>query len=279
MQKHRRIFAALTAAMLAGSASGVSAAATVPPAYFHHSYESFDEMEDMLPTTFTQELIETIDAEYYAGNEGGFEAAISLWLENGVPVPCMDGEPMKSRNDENSVNFYISDLFELPALYYHPENDGWSYIVMQYLDEAQAELAEKNGIRALMDSLSPGAVYDGSEDISLNIDGKATEALLGRTLDDERSYFHFVCGNLLIKAACIVSPEQAPDDFFGELSFERAQGSLAVVDAVALQKYLLCGRTLEKAQHRKLDVTNDGVVNAFDLALVKRKLIAKQALG
>jgi len=84
MKKHRKLFAAFTAAMLAVSASGISAAATTPPAFFHHSYETAEEMADALHTTFTPELIEEIDNRYYYENEGGFEKALALWQENGV---------------------------------------------------------------------------------------------------------------------------------------------------------------------------------------------------
>ena len=94
MKKHRQLFAAFTAALLAVSASGITAAATTPPAFFHHSYETAEEMENALQTTFTPELIDEIESQYYTENAGGFEKALALWQENGVPVPYFKGEPM-----------------------------------------------------------------------------------------------------------------------------------------------------------------------------------------
>ncbi len=284
MKHSKRILAALTTAIMSVSTGGISAAAMVPPAYFHHSYQSAEEMADSLQTTFTPDLIERIEEQYYTENAGGFEKALALWRENGVPVPCFKGEPMGNGLDGGkALNFYISDLFGLPAVYYHPALEDWDYIVVQYLEDEQVALAQENGICALMDSLNPYLEYDveypsyyDREEITLNVNGTETPAIVGRELDDERSYFHFVYDNLLIKAACTLNPNEDPDDLFRWLSFEKADGELAVVDAVALQKYLLCGRKLDKAQHKKLDMTNDSVVNAFDLAIVKKKLIEKR---
>lgn len=281
MKKHRQLFAAFTAALLAVSASGITAAATTPPAFFHHSYETAEEMENALQTTFTPELIEEIESQYYTENAGGFEKALALWQENGVPVPYFKGEPMGYGLDGGkALNFYVADLFGLPAVYYHPAIKDWSYITVQYLDEEQAALAQESGIHALMDALQVNPEnfsYDENVEMVLNVNSKDTEAIVGKNDSDERTFFHFVYDNLLIKAACVMSPDGDPDDFFRWLSFETAEAELAVVDAVALQKYLLCGRKLEKAQHKKLDMTNDGVVNAFDLAIIKKKLIEKRA--
>ncbi len=50
----------------------------------------------------------------------------------------------------------------------------------------------------------------------------------------------------------------------------------AVTDVVALHKFLMCKGKLSKDHHKKMDMTGDGVIDAFDLAVMKRKLIEKR---
>ncbi len=50
----------------------------------------------------------------------------------------------------------------------------------------------------------------------------------------------------------------------------------AVTDAVALHKFLMGKGKLSKDHHKKMDMTGDGVIDAFDLAVMKRKLIEKR---
>ncbi len=234
MKKHRKLFAAFTAAVLAVSASGISAAAMMPTAYFHHSYNTAEEMADALRTTFTPGLIEQIESRYYTENEGGFEKSLALWQENGVPEPYFKGEPMGNGLDGGkALNFYISDLFGLPALYYHPVIEDCDYIAVQYLDDEQVALADEHGLNELTNSLVPDLPegeeypsYEEREELTLNVNGTETPAIVGRELDDERTYFHFVYDDLLIKAACVMSPNADPDDFFRWLSFEKVKKEL-----------------------------------------------------
>lgn len=60
---------------------------------------------------------------------------------------------------------------------------------------------------------------------------------------------------------------QLPGDVDGD-------GACGITDAVMLQKYLLGAGTLTQAQNA--DLTNDGAVNAFDLAALKRRLISEE---
>lgn len=50
-------------------------------------------------------------------------------------------------------------------------------------------------------------------------------------------------------------------------------GSIGIVDAVLLQKYLLNNATINKKQYISMDMNMDGVVNVFDLVFLKRKLL------
>ncbi|MBQ9110074.1 MAG: dockerin type I repeat-containing protein [Oscillospiraceae bacterium] len=54
---------------------------------------------------------------------------------------------------------------------------------------------------------------------------------------------------------------------------ETTDAGIAVVDAVSLQKFLLGKFTLNDTSRQKLDLTGDGTVDAFDLAVMKRRLI------
>ncbi len=310
MKKHRKLFAAFTAAMLAVSASGISAAAMMPPPYFQHSYKTAEEMADALHTTFTPELIEEIDNRYYYENEGGFEKALALWQENGVPVPCIKGEPMASLDETAQFSFFVSDLFEMPALYYNPEAEGYSHIVMQYLDDEQVALAQEDGINALMHSFvydpQEGVEYpsyEEREELTLNVNGTETPAIVGRELDDERSFCHFVYDDLLIMAACVVDSDQSPDDFFRWMSFEKiggefpsseeedllpsdevieedpqtgdvnGNGEVDILDVVILNKALLGAEKLTKAAEKLVDVDGDGKPTAADSLLIMKYLV------
>ena len=50
-------------------------------------------------------------------------------------------------------------------------------------------------------------------------------------------------------------------------------GVLTVTDAVLLQRYLLGADTLTQGQWQVADCNADGVVNGFDLALLRQKLV------
>lgn len=50
----------------------------------------------------------------------------------------------------------------------------------------------------------------------------------------------------------------------------------AVTDVVALHKFLMGKHTLSKNNFQKMDMTGDGVIDAFDLAVMKRKMIEKR---
>ncbi len=54
-------------------------------------------------------------------------------------------------------------------------------------------------------------------------------------------------------------------------------GVLTCTDAIAMQKYLLGLGSLTKAQRAAADLNMDGRVNAFDYAMMKRSLLAKNA--
>lgn len=282
MKKHRQLFAAFTAALLAVSASGITAAATTPPAFFHHSYDTAEEMADALQTAFTPELIEEIESQYYTENAGGFEKALALWQENGVPEPYFKGEPMGYGLDGGkALNFYVADLFGLPAVYYHPAIEDWSYITVQYLDEEQAALAQEDGISALMYELvfdpqegEEYPVYDDREEITLNVNGTETTAIVGRELDDERTYFHFVYDDLLIKAACVVDPNQSPDDFFRWMSFEKMGGELPPSE----EEELLPSEEIIEEEQTNGDVNGNGEVDILDVVILNRALLGAEKL-
>ncbi len=57
---------------------------------------------------------------------------------------------------------------------------------------------------------------------------------------------------------------------------ETQTNEYAVTDVVALHKFLMCKGKLSKDHHKKMDMTGDGVIDAFDLAVMKRKLIEKR---
>lgn len=52
-------------------------------------------------------------------------------------------------------------------------------------------------------------------------------------------------------------------------------GSIDILDCIMMQKYLLGNQEVNAVQLAGADLSGDGIVNAFDLALLKSKLIAK----
>ena len=52
-------------------------------------------------------------------------------------------------------------------------------------------------------------------------------------------------------------------------------GTVTVLDVVALQKYLLKTNTFTKAQYTSADMNGDGIVNIYDLILMKKAVLAK----
>ena len=52
-----------------------------------------------------------------------------------------------------------------------------------------------------------------------------------------------------------------------------ADEELNILDAILMQKYLLCMKTLTAEQCRSADLNGDGCVDVFDLALLKRELL------
>ncbi|MBR4100606.1 MAG: dockerin type I repeat-containing protein, partial [Oscillospiraceae bacterium] len=48
---------------------------------------------------------------------------------------------------------------------------------------------------------------------------------------------------------------------------------IGIVDVIIVQKYLLGAEKLDKQSKVNVDLTNDGQVNAFDLAVLKRMLL------
>lgn len=52
-------------------------------------------------------------------------------------------------------------------------------------------------------------------------------------------------------------------------------GELTLVDVVALQKYLLGVQPLTNEQRDCADLEQDGRINAFDLAILKKRLLKK----
>lgn len=48
---------------------------------------------------------------------------------------------------------------------------------------------------------------------------------------------------------------------------------IGIVDVITVQKYLLGAEMLDKQSKINVDLTDDGQVNAFDLAMLKRMLI------
>ncbi len=93
--------------------------------------------------------------------------------------------------------------------------------------------------------------------------------------------------NTLDRAAVISgfpdSTAKAYADTFGNsfIPLETLPGSvdldetLTVTDAVFLQQYLLSQRSLIPKQYETADMTQDGIVDAFDLALLKKTLIGR----
>ena len=57
---------------------------------------------------------------------------------------------------------------------------------------------------------------------------------------------------------------------------ETETNEYVVTDAVALHKFLMGKGKLSKDHHKKMDMTGDGVIDAFDLALMKRRLIEQR---
>ena len=51
-------------------------------------------------------------------------------------------------------------------------------------------------------------------------------------------------------------------------------GQINVTDLIYLQRYLLGTETMNEAQRKVMDANADGVINGFDLAIFKAKMLA-----
>ncbi len=287
MKHNKRMAAAmLAAAMLATNSAGLTAAAVTP--YYHSfSYSCTDAVMEAVEQDFTEELLAEVEAKESAENKGVFRRTVEIWKKHGMYTPCIDGEPIVYADPESTgnVSLFAKDLYDMPALYYHPAEKKISYFVVQYLDEELAQGAQENGTVWLLNRLNPFAdeesdilvypSYDYAEEAQVNVGGVMRQAVIGRDFSDERTFCHFVYEDLLIKAACTIGEDADISSVLSSLTFQK-ENSLQVVDAVALHKFLMGKGKLSKDHHKKMDMTGDGVIDAFDLALMKRRLIEKR---
>ncbi len=276
----------LAAAMLATNSAGLTAAALTP--YYHSfSYSCTDAVMEAVEQDFTEELLAEVEAKESAENKGVFRRTVENWKKHGMYTPCIDGEPILYKDPESTgnVSLFAKDLYDMPALYYHPAEEKISYLVVQYLDEELAQAAQENGTVWVLNQLNPFAdeesgilvypSYDYAEEAQVNVGGVMRQAVIGRDFSDERTFCHFVYEDLLVKAACTIDEDADISSVLSSLTFQK-ENSLQVVDAVALHKFLMGKDKLSDINRKKMDLTGDGVIDAFDLAVMKRKLIEKR---
>lgn len=70
----------------------------------------------------------------------------------------------------------------------------------------------------------------------------------------------------------IFATEAEPEKIEGDVN---ADGQLSVSDAIMLQKWLLCVPDASLTDWQAADLCEDGRIDAFDLCLLKRKLLTK----
>lgn len=72
--------------------------------------------------------------------------------------------------------------------------------------------------------------------------------------------------------SCNVTVTASAGTVLGDVNLD---GTVGVLDVVALQRYLLADLALDDAQFVQADMNADGAVNVFDLALLKKAVLAK----
>ncbi len=105
------------------------------------------------------------------------------------------------------------------------------------------------------------AVSDGTVDVTWRV---------GREWDLENSTVSSVSKQYTVTENGAVISEQS--DLMGDCNTD---GKLSIIDSIMLQKYLLCTGNLTAPQNA--DMCEDGVIDAFDLAMMKKMLIEKNA--
>lgn len=107
--------------------------------------------------------------------------------------------------------------------------------------------------------------YIGSAAFYLEADGSVSEAEYSYSTENGISITLVELDKVIfVSSTEIISYEAGDIDF---------SGSIAMIDAVTLQKYLLNVQKLSASQYNVADLTQDGRVNTFDLIMLKRLML------
>lgn len=80
------------------------------------------------------------------------------------------------------------------------------------------------------------------------------------------------CSNRYYTVTSDITAIKANNILPGDLN---SDNTLTTADAVLLQRYILGEKSLTQSQWQAADLNADGVVNGFDLALLRQKLTAR----
>ncbi|MBQ7002654.1 MAG: cellulase family glycosylhydrolase [Oscillospiraceae bacterium] len=153
----------------------------------------------------------------------------------------------------SSIRDYVSEDYDIALVY---ESSAEPYLVMQ------------GGWYQ---------VYSSSSDNTTNVmyfsydDFKKVLDANGETLDTiTRFYISAAAEEMTIQGLFAIPKEKAA--IKGDIN---GDGSVTVMDVVILQKYLLAMGTLTEAEAAASELTEDGKINGFDLAVLKRLVLAQ----
>ena len=94
----------------------------------------------------------------------------------------------------------------------------------------------------------------------------------GRTWDPNAPKEEMLSGSYEVSESMTITPIEKTDFIKGDVN---ADGNFTVADVVMLQKWLLCVPDVTLANWKAADLCEDGVLNVFDLCMMKKELLRK----
>jgi len=207
-----------------------------PPAYIQPmTYESFDDLQKALYKEGEEE-ISIFFSEKGAPSEKveNMKIFVEKLRAKNLPVPCMSGEPIELRNREgySDISLFLSDLYALPGLYYHPKvSTGENfYIQMTYVPDDVAATVENLTSSEVIKKLSPnspnidqlGEQHEKIYNQTVTLFDREVTSLVIEYKTDSRNSVKFVYGEWLIEVRC--DPAVWDAEWFSTLSFESFEG-------------------------------------------------------
>lgn len=203
-----------------------------PPAYIQPmTYDSFGDLQKALNKEGEEE-ISIFFSEKGAPSEKveNLKIFVEKLRAKNLPVPCINGELIELRNREeySNISLFLSDLYNLPGIYYHPKvSTGENfYIQMTYVPDDVAETIDNLTASEVIKKLAPnypnidrlGEQHKAIYNQNVTLFDREVTALVTEFKTDSRNSIQFVYGDWLIVVRCDSAVWDA--GWFSNLSFE-----------------------------------------------------------